>query len=293
VVRPELRRATAEYLQETYSVGLRRICGLLQMARSTFYYESQGRGDEALREALKETAVRRRRWGYRMLSLALWRRGFTDNHKRIYRVYREEGLQVKRRSKRKTAKWRGEKPAAATSRNQRWSIDFMSDQLADGRKLRTFNVVDDFSRQCLAIEVDTSLGGARVTRVLDWLVAQRGHPVRIVLDNGPEFTGREMDRWAYEHEVELAFIEPGKPVQNAFVESFNGTMRNECLNEHWFLSVADAREIIENWRIDYNLNRPHSSLGGMTPDEFAASLSPRGERHQPETTPSSSDVLTL
>jgi putative transposase len=293
VVRPALRRATAEYLQETYSVGLRRICGLLQMARSTFYYESQGRGDEALREALKETAVKRRRWGYRMLSLALWRRGFTDNHKRIYRVYREEGLQVKRRSKRKTAKWRGEKPAAATGFNQRWSIDFMSDQLADGRKLRTFNVVDDYSRQCLAIEVDTSLGGARVTRVLDQLVAQRGRPTRIVLDNGPEFTSRAMDRWAYEHQVELAFIEPGKPVQNAFVESFNGTLRNECLNEHWFLSVADAREIIENWRIDYNLNRPHSSLGGITPDEFAASLSPRGERNQPETTPNGSDLLTL
>ena len=189
MVRPELRRATVEYLQETYSVGLRR----------------------------------------------------------------------------KTAKWRGEKPAAATSHNQRWSIDFMSDQLADGRKLRTFNVVDDYSRQCLAIEVDTSLGGARITRVLDRLVAHRGHPARIVLDNGPEFTSREMDRWAYKHRVELAFIEPGKPVQNAFVESFNGTMRNECLNEHWFLSVADAREIIESWGIDYNLNRSHRSLRGGDP----------------------------
>lgn len=246
-----------------------------------------------MREALKEAALRRRRWGYRMLSLMLKRRGFTDNAKRIYRIYREEGLQVRQRRKRKTAKWRGERPQAAGGLNQRWSMDFMSDQLADGRKMRTFNVVDDFSRECLAIEVDTSLCGARVARVLDRLVAERGRPARIVLDNGPEFTGRELDRWAYEHEVELAFIQPGKPIQNAFVESFNGTMRNECLNEHWFLTLADARSIIENWRIDYNLNRPHSSLGGMTPSEFAASLTPRGERNQPQTIPSNSDLLTL
>jgi len=288
-----MRREAAEYLKKSYSAGLRRICGLLQMARSTFYHQPSGRGDEALREALKETALRRRRWGYRMLGLALKRRGFTDNAKRIYRIYREEGLQVRQRRKRKTAKWRGERPFAAAGLNQRWSMDFMSDQLADGRKMRTFNVVDDFSRECLAIEVDTSICGARVARVLDQLIATRGRPARIVLDNGPEFTGKHLDRWAYEHGVEQAFIQPGKPVQNAFIESFNGTMRNECLNEHWFLNLTDAREIIENWRIDYNLNRPHSSLGGMTPSEFAASLSPRGERTQPKPTPSTSNLLTL
>ena len=265
-----MRREAAEYLKKSYVVGLRRICGLLQMARSSFYHKPAEPGDDALRAALKEAAMRRRRWGYRMLSMTLRRQGFTDNAKRIYRIYREEGLQVRQRRKRKTAKWRGERPVAAEGLNQRWSIDFMSDQLADGRKIRTLNVVDDFSRECLAIEVDTSLCGARVARVLDRVVAGRGRPARIVLDNGPEFTGQQLDRWAYEHRVELAFIQPGKPVQNAFVESFNGTMRNECLNEHWFLNLTDAREIIENWRIDYNLNRPHSSLGGMTPTEFAA-----------------------
>jgi putative transposase len=135
-----------------------------------------------------------------------------------------------------------------------------------------FNVVDDFTRQCLAMEVDTSLNGVRVTRVLDRLVARHGHPQRIVMDNGPEFTGKALDRWAWEHRVQLAFIEPGKPVQNAFVESFNGTCRNECLNENWFLSLADARTIIENWRIDYNDQRPHSSLGGRTPSEFATAI---------------------
>jgi putative transposase len=150
-------------------------------------------------------------------------------------------------------------------------MDFMSDQLADGRTIRTFNVVDDYPRDCLAIEVDTSLGGHRVCRVMDRLVAQRGHPKRLLSDNGPEFTGKALDRWAYEHCVELQFIQPGKPVQNCFVESFNGTFRDNCLNEHWFASVGEAREIIENWRIDYNDIRPHSSLGKMTPTEFAAS----------------------
>lgn len=199
---------------------------------------------------MKEAAAKRRRWGYRMLAVLMRRQGFKDNLKRIHRVYREEKLQVKVRRRRKTARWRGDKPLPATRPNERWSMDFMSDQLANGRTIRVFNVVDDFTRQCLAMEVDTSLGGGRVTRVLDRLVARHGHPQRIVMDNGPEFTGKALDRWAYEHRVDLAFIEPGKPVQNAFVESFNGTCSDECLNENWFLSLADARAIIENWRID-------------------------------------------
>jgi len=204
-----------------------------------------------------------------MLTEVLRRQGYTDNHKRIYRVYREEGLQVAVRRKRKTARWRGGKPAASLARNDRWSMDFVSDQLADGRKIRTLNIVDDHTRECLAIEVDTSLSGFRVCRVLDRLVADRGHPARIITDNGPEFTSKVLDRWAYEHCVELQFIQPGKPVQNAFVESFNGTFRNECLNEHWFISLQEAKELIEAWRVDYNTERPHSSLGGKTPGEFA------------------------
>lgn len=156
-----MRQEAAEYLKKSYLVGLRRICGLLQMARSTFYHQPSGRGDEALREALKETALRRRRWGYRMLGLALKRQGFTENPKRIYRIYREEGLQVRQRRKRKTAKWRGERPLAAAGLNQRWSMDFMSDQLADGRKMRTFNVMDDFSRECLAMDNSRRIANAR------------------------------------------------------------------------------------------------------------------------------------
>lgn len=269
---PAARKEAVEFACSNFPMSLRRACGLMQIQMSSYYYRHRPRPDEALRAALKEAAAKRRRWGYRMLAVLMERQGFKDNIKRIYRVYREEKLQVKIRRRRKTARWRGDKPLPATRPNERWSMDFMSDQLANGRTIRVFNVVDDFTRQCLAMEVDTSLGGGRVTRVLDRLVARHGHPQRIVMDNGPEFTGKALDRWAYEHRVDLAFIEPGKPVQNAFVESFNGTRRDECLNENWFLSLADARAIIENWRIDYNEQRPHSSLGRRTPSEFATAI---------------------
>lgn len=269
---PAARKEAVEFACSNFPMSLRRACGLMQIQMSSYYYRHRPRPDEALRAALKEAAAKRRRWGYRMLAVLMERQGFKDNLKRIYRVYREEKLQVKIRRRRKTARWRGDKPVPAIRPNERWSMDFMSDQLANGRTIRVFNVVDDFTRQCLAMEVDTSLNGVRVTRVLDRLVARHGHPQRIVMDNGPEFTGKALDRWAWEHRVQLSFIEPGKPVQNAFVESFNGTCRNECLNENWFLSLADARAIIENWRIDYNDQRPHSSLGGRTPSEFATAI---------------------
>ena len=269
---PAARKEAVEFACSNFPMSLRRACGLMQIQMSSYYYRHRPRPDEALRAALKEAAAKRRRWGYRMLAVLMERQGFKDNLKRIYRVYREEKLQVRIRRRRKTARWRGDKPVPASRPNERWSMDFMSDQLANGRTIRVFNVVDDFTRQCLAMEVDTSLNGVRVTRVLDRLVARHGHPQRIVMDNGPEFTGKALDRWAWEHRVHLSFIEPGKPVQNAFVESFNGTCRNECLNENWFLSLADARTIIENWRIDYNDQRPHSSLGGRTPSEFATAI---------------------
>jgi len=268
-VKPAAKREAVRQVRRTYAVSLRRACGLMQIGMSSFYYEAKPIDDGRLREALKKAAAKRRRWGYRMLAAALRRESFTDNHKRIYRVYREERLQVPVRKKRKAAMWRGEKPEPSCHRDDRWSMDFMSDQLACGRRIRTLNIVDDHTRECLAIEVDTSLGAHRVCRVLDRLVSMRGHPRRILTDNGPEFAGKALDRWAYEHCVELQFIQPGKPVQNAFVESFNGTMRNECLNEHWFLDLEEAKELIEAWRVDYNTERPHSSLGGKTPGEFA------------------------
>jgi putative transposase len=262
---------------EQHAVSRQRACGLMQLSRSSYYYPAQPSDDEPLRQALREKAAQRRRFGYRRLCVVLRRDGWTDNHKRVFRIYQEEGLQVKRRIKKRTAKWRGEKPAVAQRPNQRWSLDFMSDQLADGRRFRLLNVVDDFTRECLAVEVDTSLSGQRVTRVLERLRAVRGLPERLVSDNGPEFTGQAVDNWAYQHRVQWQFIEPGKPVQNAYVESFNGKFRDECLNEHWFERLEQARVIVEDWRRDYNEERPHSSLGQRTPREFAlAAAAPSG-----------------
>jgi putative transposase len=249
----------------------------MKLSRSSYYYESSPQDEEALRQALREKAAQRRRFGYRRLHVLLRREGWNDNHKRVYRVYRELGLQVKRRSRKHAAKWRGEKPVVAQRPNQRWSLDFMSDQLADGRRFRLLNVVDDFTRECLAVEVDTSLSGQRVARVLEQLCVMRGVPEQLVSDNGPEFISRAVDNWAYQRGVKWQHIEPGKPVQNAYVESFNGKMRDECLNEHWFERVPHARQIIQDWRWDYNEVRPHSSLANRTPREFArAAAAPSG-----------------
>jgi len=241
------------------------------------YYQPKEKDDGPLREALREKSRERKRWGYRRLIALLRRDGWADNHKRIERIYREEGLQIPKRKKRKTAYKRKEKPAPPTRKNERWSMDFVHDATAQGRKLRCLNIVDDFSRECLWIETDTSLNGRRVTRVLDCLVDLRGKPGRLVSDNGPEFAGHIMDQWAYQNGVVLDFIDPGKPQQNGYVESFNGKFRDECLNEHWFRDVAEAQEIIEEWRVDYNRNRPHSSLNYLAPAEFAARLPLGGE----------------
>ena len=269
-----------ERAQDEHGLSRARACGLFGLSRSTFYYTAKKRDDEPLRAALKEAAVKRRRWGYRRLLVVLRREGFADNHKRVYRLYREEGLQVRRRKKRKTAKYRGEKPVAPGEPRQRWSLDFVHDQVADGRKLRALNVVDDFTRECLGIEVDTSIGGARVTRVLDHLVELHGKPERLLMDNGPEFTGQALDLWSYECGVQLQFIEPGRPMQNGHCESFNGKFRDECLNEHWFGSLDHAREIIEKWRVDYNECRPHSSLNNLTPKEFLKEYQRKSESNR-------------
>jgi putative transposase len=201
----------------------------------------------------------------------LRREGHEVNRKLTYRLYREEGLGVRRRKRKRVAVPRTPK-AAPNEPNERWSMDFVSDALADGRKIRALTVVDDFTRESPAIEVDFSLGGERVVRVLEELRVTRGLPRSIVLDNGPEFSGLALDQWAHLRGVVLDFITPGRPVENAYIESFNGRFRDECLNESWFVSLADARATIEAWRIDYNEARPHSSLAGRTPAEFAKEL---------------------
>ena len=224
-----------------------------------------------MRTRLKELAAVRRRFGYRRLHVLLRREGWEVNHKKVYRIYTEERLQVRRRRRKRISRTERRPMIAVNAVNQRWSIDFQHDVTAKGQRFRTLNMVDDFSRESLIIEVDTSLTGERVTRVLDRLKACRGLPLEIVLDNGPEMISKALDEWAYRNKVHLNFIEPGKPNQNAFIESFNGRFRDECLNEHWFANLGEARRIIEAWRIDYNQDRPHSALGYLTPNEFASS----------------------
>ena len=224
-----------------------------------------------LRERLKELAGQRRRFGYRRLHALLRREGWRINHKAVHRIYVEEGLQVRKRKRKRLARVERQPMLMPQAPNQRWSMDFQHDLLATGQRFRTLNIVDDFCRECPAIEVDTSLPGARVVRVLDRLAETRGLPREIILDNGPEMIGKVLDHWAWRNGVRLYFIDPGKPTQNAFIESFNGRFRDECLNENWFLDLADARQIIEAWRLDYNSSRPHSALGYATPQEFAAS----------------------
>lgn len=263
--RAAVQRAQAAGLSE------RRACALVQLGRSTYRYRLRRAGQEALRTRLRELAALRLRWGYRRLHVLLRREGHSVNHKRVYRLYCEEGLAVRRRRRKRTAQ--GRVPATAPDRlNDHWGADFMHDTLISGRRFRCLNVVDAFNRESLASEVDTSLPAGRVVQVLDEIALERGSPQRLTVDNGPEFRSRLLDAWAYAHGVELVFIDAGKPAQNAVVESFNGRMRDECLNLHWFHTLEDARATIEAYRQDYNCVRPHSALGYRTPEEVRLTL---------------------
>ncbi len=221
---------------------------------------------------MRELAAEKPRYGYPRLHDFLVREGFHVNRKRTYRIYREERLQVRRRPRKRVAAAPREAIPTPDRPHQRWSMDFVSDSLIDGRSFRTLNVIDDCTRLCVAIEADLSLSGERVGRVLDRAAAHYGWPDLLVMDNGPEFTSRALDQWAYQRGIRLHFIRPGKPVENAFVESFNGKFRDECLSENWFLSLSDARRAIEEWRLDYNTVRPHKSLQRLTPEQYARRL---------------------
>lgn len=257
-------------MQENSLLSERRACGLLAVWRSSWRYRRRRLEDPLLRQRLREWAHERRRFGYRRLHVLLRREGWRVNHKRVYRLYREEGLAVRRRKRKRAAGWARVPLPAPTRANQGWSMDFMTDARASGRRFRLLTLVDDYTREVLALEVDTSLPGERVRRVLEQLTQSRGRPDWIVADNGPEFTGQALDQWAFEQGVQLHFITPGKPSENGYVESFNGKLRDECLNENWFGSLNEARGVIETWRVDYNQARPHSALGYRTPEEFAA-----------------------
>jgi putative transposase len=238
------------------------------LPRASYDYRPVARNDEELREKIRELAHQRRRFGCPRIHLMLRREGFVVNHKRTERIYREEGLSLRRRKCRKTAAMARVILPAPIKPNERWSMDFVTDSIVTGRRFRALVIVDDYSRECPVIDVDTSLGGRRVVSVLEKLSELRGLPEVITIDNGPEFAGKVLDGWAYRRGVKLNFIRPGKPVENAYAESFIGRLRDECLNENWFISLSHAREVIESWRIDYNEGRPHTSLGGLTPREY-------------------------
>ena len=246
-----------------------RACALIGMDAKTYRYQASRPDDAALRQHMREIASERRRFGYRRIGMMLEREGVVLNHKKLYRLYKEERLTVRKRGGRKRAIGTRRPMLVPAEPNQRWSLDFLADSLKDGRRFRILAVIDDCTRECLALLVDTSISGLRVARQLDMIMEMRGKPRMVVSDNGTELTSNAILKWADERRVEWHYIAPGKPMQNGFVESFNGRLRDECLNEHLFDNLTHARRIIAAWKADYNHERPHSSLGGLTPAEYA------------------------
>jgi putative transposase len=261
-------KATVEQVREKYAFSERRACALMMLAVTTYRYRSQ-RSDEPLRTKLVELAREKPRFGYRRLHVLLRRGGEPVNHKRVHRIYREAGLRI-RRKKRKHCVREGKPLVVRSAANQEWALDFTHDAVACGRAIRVLSVVDAYTRECLGLEVDTSFASRRVTRVLEAIVAGRGLPQAIRCDNGPELTSRHFLAWCVERQIELVHIQPGKPTQNARIESFHGRLREECLAVSWFQNLFDARRKIAAWQKEYNEERPHSSLGYRTPKEFAA-----------------------
>ena len=279
MVGPAAKREAVAHLRGVVAMSERRACSLVAADRKMMIrYRSRRTPDTELRARLRELAYQRRRFGYRRLFIMLRAEGEPSGINRIYRLYREEGLAVrKRRSRRKAVGTRA--PILVEAKpNVRWSLDFVHDQLACGRRFRLLNIVDDVTRECLAAIPDTSISGRRVARELTTLITARGKPRMIVSDNGTEFTSNAILRWSKEHNVEWHYIAPGKPMQNGYIESFNGRMRDELLNESLFLDLVQARQIIADWVADYNTTRPHSSLGYRTPAAYADHLTATGHR---------------
>lgn len=270
MVTPAAKREAVAHLCTAFDMSERRACRVVGCQRMTVRYRSRRPADVELRERLRALAHQRRRFGYRRLHIFLQREGFVVNHKRLFRIYREERLIVRRRGGRKRALGTRAPMAVPQLPNDRWSVDFAADQFIEGRRMRILVVVDDCTRECLALVPDTSISGIRVVRELDRLLAARGKPKTIVSDNGTEFTSNAILRWADDHKVEWHYIAPGKPTQNAFAESFIGRLRDELLNETLFRSLPHTRAVLETWRADYNNDRPHSRLGWMTPAGYAS-----------------------
>lgn len=268
-MKPAAKRTVVQHLQGQHGLSQRRASRLVQCNRNTARYISRRSEESSLRARLRELATDNPALGYRMLCGTLRLEGWVVNHKKVYRLYCQEELQLRRKGKKRLKSEGRGLPQSATSINEEWALDFVHDSLSDGRSFRTLNMIDAFTRECLAMETDTSLGSERVVRVLNQQMEVRGAPQRLRIDNGPEFRAKPLDIWAKKHGVTLFFIEPGKPTQNGQIESFNGRFRQECLNQEWFTSLKEARQIIEEWRIRYNTKRPHSCLGYLPPEMWA------------------------
>lgn len=264
-------KASVEHIRAKFAFTERRACRLLLVPVSSYRYKPS-QNDDGLRDRLIVLAREKPRFGYRRLHVLLGREGEHVNHKRVHRIYREAGLTL-RRKKRKHCLRVSTPLGTYTEANQEWALDFVHDAVASGRSIRVLNVIDAYTRESLAMEVDTSFAGLRVTRVLDEIIAERGLPQAVRCDNGPELTSRHFLAWALDRKIDLIHIQPGKPTQNAYVESFNSKLREECLRVSWFQNLFEARRIIADWRNDYNERRPHSSLNYMTPLQFAAKAS--------------------
>ena len=278
-----MKRLAAMQLKAHFGLSVSRSCRLVALQRSTYHYKAAKADNETvIVKRMQELIDKHKSWGYPIIHDILRREGLVKNPKRTWRIYKENNLTLKLRKRHKRASMLRLELAEPTRPNERWAMDFMSDGLWNGRKFKALTILDIFTKECLAIEVDTSINGNRVTRVLDWLILLRGRPEVITTDNGPEFAGITLDRWAYNNNVRLDFIKPGKPVQNAFIESFNGRLRHECLNQHYFVTLEEAKKIIEDWRLEYNTFRPHGSLKGLTPEEFRKAWEDKKQQNAPE-----------
>lgn len=269
------------------NISERRACALLALSRTVLHYTTRP-SDDSLQQRLIELAGERRRFGYRRLHILLEREGFEANHKRVHRLYRQAGLAVRRRRKRDRVAVERKPLQTPSGPNHTWSMDFVFDALANGRPIKCLTVVDDCTKEAVEIAAAKRINGQGVADILDAVCRFRGYPAAIRTDQGPEFTGRSLDQWAHANDVKLILIQPGKPTQNAYIESFNGKFRDECLNEHWFTSIEHAKALIATWRRDYNEVRPHSAIGNRTPAEFAETLREQGTL---STNPSPSDML--
>jgi putative transposase len=262
----------ATEVKDRHGVSGRRACRLIGLAHSTRWYRSIRREDTALRMRLKEVAASRPRFGYRRVYVMLRREGWRVNHKRIYRLYREEGLQVRTKRRRKQVSRSRVALQQALAPRERWSMDFVADALVEERRIRIFTVVDNYTRECVCLKVGYTMPSAGVIEGLEQAIKGYGKPNVITCDNGTEFTSNQFDAWAHARAIAIDFITPGKPTQNGLIESFNGRLRDECLNVNWFASLGQAQRVIEQWRRDYNETRPHSSIGDLAPAAYAANL---------------------